>query len=311
MKDGRRRHILESVPLMVLCAAAALYLLFAGLDFGRLEENLIPIRTERTADAQTAGEEALFSAVLDDAFEAPRSICFYSAFQNVRVRLDGRELYRFDKPAGERMMRAAPSRWNQVALPGKSAGSTLEIELYTPYRQYANVVPEVRAGSAAQIERYVALSTIPRFAAALAILFLGLIFAAAAVIMRCYVADSTGLYSLSLFIVVLAVFLAAQQTTILLEMYSGISYILLQNVAFMLCPVLYTRYLMRVNRGKRRRVALWLHAASFFNCALILALQLAGVRDMPQMMSFTRNLSAIIIAYVFVLEIKRRRRFLV
>ena len=322
MTDRQRRHILEMIPLMVIALAAAAYLLLAALEYGRLEEGLTLLADGWTVsgeatdalptrDLKPAGEPTVLSRTLDGTFQEPRTLCFYSVYENVRVRLDGEEIYRFDKPPGERAMRAAPSYWNRVALPAGSDGRALEIELFTPYQQYANVLPRVRAGEAGQIERYVGYKTISRSVAALAILFVGLIFAVVAVIMRYYVVGNTGLYSLSLFIVVLAIFLAAQQTTILLELYGGISYIMLQNVGFMLCPVLYTRYLMRVHKGTKRRIALALHVASMLNCALILALQIFGVRDMPQMMSLTRNLCAIIIIYVFVLELQRKRRLLV
>lgn len=322
MTDRQRRHIAEIIPLMIIALAAMIYVLLSALEYGRLESKLRVLREDWTLSGQPAavlpareirpaGEETVLVRTLDADFQRARTLCFNSVYENVRVLLDGEEIYRFDKPAGERLMRAAPSYWNQVQIPPQSAGGTLEIVLSTPYQQYANVIPEIRAGDEAQVERYVGYRTLSRFVAALAILFVGLIFSVVAVVMRYYVVGSTGLYSLSLFIVVLALFLAAQQTTILLKLYSGVSYIMLQNVAFMLCPVLYTRYLFRVQSGNLRRIALALHVMSILNCLLILALQFLGVRDMPQMMSFTRNLCAFIIIYVFLLELKNRKRFVV
>ena len=208
-------------------------------------------------------------------------------------------------------MQAPPSYWNVVSVPAGSAGTQLEIELVTPYQQYVNVLPEVRSGTAAQIERYIALKTLPRFVIALAILFVGLIFAIVAIVMRYYVVGSTGLYSLSLFVMVLAIFLAAQQTTILLQVNSGISYILLQNIAFMLCPIMYARYLVRVNDGPWRQIARVLFWLSVLNATAIIALQIFNVREMPQLMSLTGCLSALVIIYALVLELKHRKRLLV
>ncbi len=318
----RRWGLIAAVaPLALIGCVLAAFILFAGLNFDRLEAETAVLCEGRSmfegrsaqqgAKPGDADAPAVLSVALGEEFAEARSACFYSTFQTVRVSLDGVELYRFDKPPGERMMRAAPSYWNVVDIPGGSRGATLEIELTSPYRQYASVLPEVRCGTRAQIERYVAFKTLPRFAVALAILFVGVIFGIVAVVMRYYLERHTGLYALSLFIVMLAVFLLAQQTTILLEFDRNVSYILIQNAAFMLCPMLYTLYQIRVNSGWRRKVSralFWLSAA---NAALITALQLAGIRDMPQVMGLTGALSALVIGYAFVLELLRRRRLLV
>lgn len=322
MSERQRRHMLEVIPLLVIALAAAAFVLLTALEYGRLERELRPLKSDwslngeaqsrlPSRDLRSAGEESRIRRTLDADFAGPRTLCFNSVYETVRVYLDGEEIYRFDKPPGERLMRAAPSYWNRVDIPAGSEGRALEIVLATPYQQYANVLPQIWSGSAEQVQRYVFFRTVSRFVAALAILFVGLIFAVVAVVMRYYVVGSTGLYSLSLFIVMLAVFLAAQQTTILLALLPGISYIMLQSVAFMLCPALYTRYLIRVQKGGKRSIAMALHALSILNCALILALQIFGVRDMPQMMSYTRNLCAVVIIYVFLLELMSKKRLLV
>ena len=322
MTGKKRRYLLEMAPLMVFALAAVLYVMLCTLSYGRLEEELTLHREGwslcgeavdelPSRDVRPAGENTVISTVLGSEFDAPRALCFYSVYESVCVRLDGEEIYRFDKPPGERLMKAAPSYWNQVSLPEHSAGRTLEIEFSTPYQQYANVLPKVRSGSEAQIDRYVLLRTIPRFVVALAIMFVGLIFALVSMVVRFYVGGHTGLYSLSLFIVVLAIFLCAQQTTLLLKIDEDVSYIMLQSMAFMLCPVMYTRYLARMHKGRRHKVALCLLAASVFNCLVILALQIFGLRDMPQMMSLTRDLMAVIILYVFLEELRSRKRLLV
>ena len=321
MTDRQRRHVHDVIPLMLICGAIAVYIVFAALGFGRLEEETTVLREGWTVvdlnaqpvdmEMRDAGEPTVMAIELGEEFDSTRTICFYSVFQNVEVRLDGEVIYRFDKPRGERFMRAAPSFWNVVAVPANSVGKMLEIELVTPYQQYANVLPEVRSGSEQQIERYVSLQTLPRFVIALAILFVGLIFAIVAIVMRYYVVGSTGLYSLSLFIVVLAIFLAAQQTTILLEVNDGISYILLQNLAFMLCPVMYARYLVRVNDGWQKTVARVLFWMGVANAAAITLLQIFSVHEMPQLMSITGCLSALVIIFALVLELQHRKRLLV
>lgn len=319
--ERQRRYLRDVAPLLLIGLALAAFIVVSGVYFGRLAEQTTvlsegwsavdPQSRREGVELHGAGEPTVMSIRLGADFAEARSVCFYSTFQNVRVRLDGAEIYRFDKPPGERLMQAAPSFWNVVEIPAGSDGKRMEIELVTPYLQYANVLPEVRSGTDAQIERYVALKTLPRFIVALGILFVGIIFAIVAVVMRYYVVGNTGLYSLSLFIVMLAVFLATQQTTILLAINRSVSYILVQNVAFMLCPVLYARYLTLVLDGALRRIArvlFWLSAA---NAAVIVLLQALGIRDMPQVMFLSSGMSGVMIAFAFVQELLRKRRLLI
>lgn len=313
--------MLEMAPVLAIGALLALFVLLCALDYARIGDAMTlhregwlvsgePVDILPTRVQCAAGEVTVLSTTLDARFDQPRAMCFYSVFQNVRLCLDGQEIYRFDRPEKE-TMQAAPSYWNVVYLPKDSAGSLLQIELSTPYQQYANVLPEIRSGTPRQADRYVLLKTMPRLAAALAVLLMGLVFAVVAALMRYYSLGSAGMYSLSLFMMMLAIFLAAQQTSLLINLYDGISYILLQNVAFMLCPVLYTRYLMRVYRGSWRSFARFLHGASILSCGLIVALQVLGVRDMPEMMYLTGVLCAAVILYVLWLELRKKRRLLV
>ena len=251
------------------------------------------------------------SAQLPETFDAAQSLCFFTVYQQVCVRLDDVEVFRFDVPPGEKLLEAAPSNWNSLALPEGSAGRTLTIELTTPYRQYASRRPEVLSGSAELVESYIVMKTVPRLIAALAVLFIGLVFAIVAIILRYYVAGNTGLYSLSLFIVVLAIFLAAQQTSLLLKISSNVSYILLQNIALMLCPVMYSWHLSRMHRGKLCGFDRMLCLVSLANLLLVLILQFLTRLDVPQLMFFTRFLCAALILYELILELRSRKRLLV
>ncbi len=312
MTEKQRRYALELLPLAVICLLTVLFILLSATEYRRREGQLQFLAGwELAAPDEEAPYATRMSLQLPEEFDAPQSVCFFSVYQEVRVRLDGEEIYRFDTPAGERFNSAAPSYWNTIHLLDGCGGRTLEVELVTPYRQYAGRVPAVRWGDAEQVEGFVTMKTIPRLVAALAILFIGLVFSTVAIIMRYYVAGNTGLYSLSLFIVVLAVFLAAQQTSLLLKFSSGVSYILVQNIALMLCPVMYSWHLSRMHRGRLRRFDRILFLVGLANLAATTALHFLTRADMPQLMHFTRFLCAALILYELVLELKSRRRLLV
>ena len=313
MTAKQRKYILEVTPLALICALLALFVCTSALDYGRNADQLHVLEDwTLSAPVEEGGASTLrMQTTLPDEADGGPSVCFYSIYQTVRVQLDGEEIYRFDVPPGEKLLNAAPSNWNSLTLPRDSAGRTLTIELSTPYRQYAARTPQVLVGSAELVENNIEMKTVPRLVAALAVLFIGLVFAIVAIILRYYVAGNTGLYSLSLFIVVLAIFLAAQQTSMLLKINSNVSYILLQNIALMLCPVMYSWHLSRMHKGKLRGFDRTLCLVSLGNLLLVLGLQFLTRLDVPQMMFFTRLLCGGMILYELVLELKSRKRLLV
>ncbi|MBQ8506364.1 MAG: histidine kinase [Clostridia bacterium] len=322
MKEFTKKRVLEIIPIASIGALLLAFIIACAVYGGQLEKNLgrlqqgwtlsgVPYEALPAREIVAAGEETRMKIILGEEFAGAQALGFFTVYSDVSVQLNGETIYSFDKPVGEKMTKAAPSIWHIVSLPGGSSGSSLEIVLSTPYQQYANLIPDVRYGPLQQVSQYVQAETVPRFVAALAILLIGLICSIVAVILRFYIEGNNGLYSLSLFFVVLATFLASQQTTILVGMFGRSSFIIVQHVALMLCPVMYTRYLARINTGVISRLARGLYLAGVFNFLLIIALQLLHVRDMPEMMSSTRNLCAIVIIYVFILEIRQRRRILI
>ena len=313
MTEKQRKYLVELLPLAIICVLTALFILTSALEYGRNADQLQPLQGWTVRETVGEGQVVTLqmSAELPQEFAGAQSLCFFTVYQEVRVRLEDEEIYRFDVPPGEKLLGAAPSNWNSLTLPEGSDGQTLTIELTTPYRKYASRMPQVLAGSAELVESCIVMKTVPRLIAALAVLFIGLVFAIVAIILRYYVAGNTGLYSLSLFIVVLAIFLAAQKTSLLLKISSNVSYILLQNIALMLCPVMYSWHLSRMHRGKMCRFDRALCLVSLINLLLVLALQFLTCLDVPQLMVFTRILCAALILYELILELKSRKRLLV
>ena len=319
MKKQLRRRILEFLPI-VFVGVMLLFFIFMGTeDFGILENQIAKINgpwrlngenaeSLSAMDAQLPGGVTKLETVLDGSFNENSAVCFYSAYQDVDVYLNGENIYSFHKPEKEIITKAAPSVWNTAYLPENSEGLVLTVELSSPYKEYSNQIPEFYAGSPDQIARFISMKTVPVFVASLGVLFVGLILSLVAVNVRQHIQGQTGLYSLSLFIIALASFLTSQQTTVLMNLYDGTSYIFLQHLSMMLCPVLYTWYMMRTGKGFAVKIARILFCVSAANLLVITLLQLIGVCDMPEMFIPTRILCVLLVIYVFVLEMNMRRR---
>ena len=319
MTERQKRHILEVLPIVAIVLAIAFFLLqCVSRKTAPLPQELqgdwllngAPVEVLPGRDSCIAGEETNISILLGEDFSASKVLCFYTAYEDVSVLLDGEVIYQLQGPESG-VIQAAPNKWNIVSLPDGADGSLLEIVLSSPYQNYANRIPTIFYEDGGAITRYVLLKTIPPFIASLLILLIGFVFAIVAVILRYYSDQNTGLYSFSLFAMAVGIFLTMQQKTLLIWMHSGISYTFIQHLCFVLMPVLYTRYMTRVSRGLKKKLAICLHLISIFNFALILLLQLTRVRDFPEMMSSTRNLCIIIFVYVFIMEIKRQRKIMV
>lgn len=314
-----RKYIWEMLPVLLIGLALMVYILCSAVDYGKLDERIGHLDNGWTLSGEevdalpmreykNAGERSILSLTLNEEFVSARSICFYTVYADVEVRLGDRLIYKLSGTGENRAIQASPSIWNTVNLPNGCDGRQMEITLSSPYDNYANMIPEFRFGAPEDVSRFVSMNTMPHFVAALAILFVGLIFAIISMTLRFHLSGNTGIYSLSLFIVVMAIFLMARQTSILTIILDIQSYILIENIAFLLCPVMYSRYLMRTGSGMQLRIAKAMHLVSIANAVVIMLLQIFDVFDMPQMVAPTRYLCIIIAAYVLVLELRGRGR---
>lgn len=332
MKKQIFGKIIEFLPIAIIGALVLSFVIACAGEIGALEDQVKAIEsgwrlngetveTLPIKDVRPPREASILEIIVEEGASASAdeaqhigagdAICFYSTYQTVEAYLDGDCIYRFVKPERERFIQAAPSIWNTIFLPKDCAGATLRIELSSPYQKYSNRMPEFFAGQPSLINRFVSIKTVPLFVASLSVLVVGLILALIAANVRQYVRGQTGLYSLSLFIIALALFLTGQQTTVLTSIYAGSSYIALQHVSLMMCPILYSWYMMRTGKNKtRRRIAQVILGASLINLLVTVILQLFKVADMPEMLNATRTLCVVLIIYAFVLEIRMQRRLM-
>ena len=134
MTEKQRKYLIEVLPLAVICALMALFIAASALEYGRKSEQLPLLEGWEVSDAEVSEEDFVtrMTVALPESFDAAQSVCFFTVYQQVCVRLDGEEIYRFDVPAGEKLLGAAPSNWNSMALPEESGERTLTIELTTP-----------------------------------------------------------------------------------------------------------------------------------------------------------------------------------
>lgn len=321
MTKQRFIRLMEYLPVAVIGLAIILFIVCCVGDFGALGDQIDRLESGwrlngeavealPLIDAQPKGSASVLEITLDERFDENQALCFYSAYQSVDVYLDGENIYGLHKSVSERITKAATPIWNTVYLPQNCEGSILKIEFSSPYEKYSNRIPEFYSGSPNRIVRFVSFKTVPPFVASLCVLCVGLILLLIAVNVRRHIRGQTGLYSLSLFVIVLALFLLSQQTTILISIYAGTPYVLIQHVCLMLCPLLYAWYIMRTDQGVAKKIAGVFLIVSAANVFVMTLLQFLRVCDMPEIFNFTRFLCISLIVFVFVMEFKRQRRII-
>lgn len=321
MTKQRFIRLMEYLPVAVIGLAIILFIVCCVGDFGALGDQIDRLESGwrlngeavealPLMDAQPKGSASVLEITLDERFDENQALCFYSAYQSVDVYLDGENIYGLHKSVSERITKAATPIWNTVYLPQNCEGSILKIEFSSPYEKYSNRIPEFYSGSPNRIVRFVSFKTVPPFVASLCVLCVGLILLLIAVNVRRHIRGQTGLYSLSLFVIVLALFLLSQQTTILISIYAGTPYVLIQHVCLMLCPLLYAWYIMRTDQGVAKKIAGVFLIVSAVNVFVMTLLQFLRVCDMPEIFNFTRFLCISLIVFVFVMEFKRQRRII-
>lgn len=322
MTIKQRKHIIEVQPIFWMLAAIMLFALLSAFEHADprympelLNEHWILAgeHVEELPDHVDvhADEVTMLERVLDERFETQQTLCFYSVYEDITIKLNDTVFYTFKRPEAESIVRAAPCYWNVVTIPGDAEGSKLTIELKCPYEYYANTIGEIRVGSYDQVNAYVTRMTLPKLLMAVGILGIAIVFSVIALYMRYYVSGSTGMYSLSIALLVLAVFLVTQQTTVLLKLYSGTSYVMIQCLAFMLCPVMVTRYLARTYQKGWKIGARVLYIISLINLTTVILLQVLGAADMPEALIPTRILCVLMVAYIFLMELVTSRRAVV
>ena len=138
MNERQRNHILEIQPFLLIAAALIVYIVLISVSYGNLLGRITRVRSEwtETASEQIDGKYVTrYTAALPENDEPVDAACFYTEYAEVRVYLNDAQVYRFDKPQGERFSSAAPSTWNKIVLPANSKKAYITIEIIPPYRQ--------------------------------------------------------------------------------------------------------------------------------------------------------------------------------
>ena len=128
MKKQLRRRILELLPIAGIGLMLLFFIFMGTEDYGALKDRVIrmdahwrlngeAVESLPPADRRSPGDITRLETVLDGGFNDHTAMCFYSAYQDVDVFLDGENIYGFHKPEKEKVTKAAPSVWNTVYLP--------------------------------------------------------------------------------------------------------------------------------------------------------------------------------------------------
>lgn len=125
-------------------------------------------------DFANKNDRVVIKNKLPESYVQGMTVCFRSVQQFVRVFVNGEQVYEYGY-GGTRLFGKSPgSAWNFVRLDNKTAGGEIEIELVSPYKDYANTVNEIHYGSKNANVFYIISGNIVGFSVSLLLILIGI-----------------------------------------------------------------------------------------------------------------------------------------
>ncbi len=247
-----------------------------------------------------AGETVSLSLTLPDALQPGASLCIRTSLQNIRILVDGQELYSRGLDSSTYLGKVFGSSWNLVRLPGDAAGKTLTLELTSPYARSSGVVNSVSYGSRSALLFQIVRQHLPSLLIAAALLLIGLIILAGHFVLHEKRYNNSILLYLGFFILLSSCWMAGESK--MLQFFSGNSFLItnLPYFALMLVPLPYGLYMDQLlGTGRHRGFLLlsWLYAANFCLSTLLILFQ---VIDFYQTVLWTDGMIGLGVLYSLV-----------
>ena len=268
----------------VVLFACMLFLLWMISGPIRPDDQLKLVNTSALAvEMQEEGNRRVYSAALPSAFENAQSLLFKSTHAKIEVSLDGATLYTYG--AGERIAGKSPGTyWHVVALPAGSEGREVSICLTSAYDAFYGSEMDVQYGSRGDCILAFVSSFLPILILNFIIITMGLVCLLLCVMTARRKQEGTGFLCIGLFSLTIAVWSLRQCGFLqFLIPYGEILYFVDLHLLF-LVMVPMDLFMCSISRTKWKRGYAWIAAAYLAGVVITTAMQLAGIRDIFEML---------------------------
>ena len=285
---------------LVLLACALFMVWMLGGHF-RADERLELVNTHPLPTRmQGDGNWRAYSATLPAAFADGQSLFFKSTHAMVEVSLDGEALYTYG--AGERIAGKSPGTyWHVVSLPAGSEGRELTIRLTSAYDAVYGSELDVQYGSRGDCILSFVSSFLPILVLNAIIITMGLL-----CLLLCGVTagkregqEVVGFLCIGLFSLTIAIWSLRQCGFLQLLIPNGeILYFVDLHLLFLVMTPL-DLFMCSISRTRWKKGFLWIAAAYLVGVVVTTALQLAGIKDIFELLFWLHALIAFNGIYMF------------
>ena len=245
------------------------------------EGNIVPIETLPYQGSSEAGETIVLKRQIPLDYLG-KTLFFFTMETELTVRMDGEIIYSFGSGNSRLFGRTPGSRMNFVDLPAKGSGF-LEVELTSPYRDYAATIKEIRLADRDKAVLQVLWEKMPELLCSILLLFSGCVMMILAVMQGMSKRQKGSMVTMGLYLSGMAV-VYVMETQVLHIWFGGqaiLSYLL--GAIFMCAPLLLLMYYMETRHFENSKGYMLLVGIVCLNIPVQIVIQLTGLADLTQL----------------------------
>lgn len=251
------------------------------------------------ADAEVPiGKKEVYRFCLDEVEEGNSELVFYTIHQNVRIFVDGEEVYNLAPAEGNLFGRTPGCFWNSIPLYVSDAGKEIRVELIPVYKSSVGITPDFYIGSRFHIWVSLLKHNAVSFFLSLIAIGVGFCFIIY-IIYNCRNSEvDKSLMMLGIFSVAVGVWQFTDTTTLGLLFPQNAALAYVPFMSLMLIPVPFVLFFKELQSS---RDSFWWYVPciiSFACSAVELALMVAGLADLRETLWLTHLVLGIVIAVV-------------
>lgn len=123
-------------------------------------DRLVNVSSKTVVSAEQGEVVKLVNTLPSYNYDAP-TLLFRTYQQNVRVYVDGEQVYSFGDFKVKTFIQTLPVRWNMATLPDDSSGKEIVIEIFSEYEKYSGYIPLFLIGPESGCYSYIIESGMP------------------------------------------------------------------------------------------------------------------------------------------------------
>lgn len=242
---------------------------------------------------------------------AGKCLSFLTADKNMRVYIDGEDIYEFGVNDKRTFGKTPGSVTNFIDIPLDMKDGNIRIELVSPYNDYAACIDDMIIADRDEAILHLLINNLLRFLCAIIMLIDGAVFILLALAQRYYKQSTYGMEYVGIYSILSSVYYAIETKAMNIFYGNQTLYSVMVFLILMLFPLFFIPYFEKGFLAGKTKTMKILLFVSILNALVQVSLQLSGTVDFMDMAIFSHGilfLSIVIILIEFIRLYKKNRR---